>query len=182
MARRMYAASLMVTFASVVIVEVWGIGIAEAAMLRVGRAHGRPEGTVSVPVRFARQQGENIVGLSGDITFDATVLANPRCEVARKLGIEWGARKGRGGSEMAREKTAVCSEPRPGVVRIGIFGLNLVPIPAGEVATVTFDVLPTAKPGRYPLTVSPGSAGPAGEEVGITTGKDGFVRVRELLP
>ncbi len=164
--------SLLTTLCTVAALAA-GVSLAADAVpsrLRVGKARSGADGTVTLPIRFSGQPNGVVIGLSGDVTFDTTVLANPRCDVAGVLD----PRRQRGSGVT---KTVVCSEPRPGLVRIGIFGLDMGPIPRGTLATLTFDVLTGARPGRHPLTIVPGSSGPTGEDMGVA-GRDGYVYVR----
>jgi len=112
---------------------VFGTSRAFASDLHIGRVAAQPGQPVTVPVTFIAGHGPAITALSSDIHFDKG-LGNPRCAAGSALaGVD---------------KVLNCAAVEPGVVRLLIFGLNQDPIPNGEVATVTFDVL---KKGRHQL-------------------------------
>ena len=163
------ATLLAATMAAVLTMGAWHGMQPEPPVLRVGRAVSCADGTVTVPIRFHPGPDVDVVGLSGDVAFDTSALANPRCDVSGIL--ERGKHEGSG-----TMKTIVCSEPRPGLVRLGIFGLDMERIPRGKLATLTFDVVAGADPGFYPLTITADSSNAAGEDMDVT-GRDGRVRV-----
>jgi hypothetical protein len=108
-----------------------------AGQLALGRDAGRPGQTVTLPLTYRQGTGTEAAGLATDILFKSSVLTHPRCTA---------------GSVLSRAaKTVTCAEPQPGLLRVAVYGLNLDPVPDGDVATLTFDVAPGARRGLYLL-------------------------------
>lgn len=103
--------------------------------------------------------GQTISALSNDIIYDPNLLANPRVTI----------------SDSAKQagKEVVFNEVRPGLLRVGVVGLNQNLIPDGITAQVTFDVL---KEGQISFTNQPTASGPHGNKV-LMIFKDGKITI-----
>jgi hypothetical protein len=102
-------------------------------------------------------KGQTISALSCDITYDPGLLTKPKAVIgdsARKAG-----------------KDVIFNEVRPGLLRVGIVGMNQKLIPDGLVAHVTFDVV---KEGKISLTHRPTASDPGGKSVPVVF-KDGKI-------
>lgn len=134
---------------------------APAGQLSLGRATARPGQTVTVPVVYAAGAGPVAAGLATDIAFNPVGLSHPRCASGAALGAS---------------KAVKCAEPKRGLVRIAIYGLNLDAIPAGEVATVSFDVAPGPRRRVYRLRHKPTAATADGTDFSLAH-RSGAIRV-----
>ena len=148
---------------SLAIVGVLCAAEALAGELIVGNVRGRPNGEVSVPVVYSQGTGPPAAAVASDIRFDSKHLRQLRCSP--------GVAASRG------QKTVKCAEPRRGVLRLAVYGLNLDPIPDGEVATVTFRVSPRARSRVYQLAHTPTAATADGKDFSLTH-HNGAIRVR----
>jgi len=74
------------------------------------------------------------------------------------------------------DKDVVLSEISPGILRVGVWGLNQNVIGDGIVAYVSFDINPAAINGRTNLENTPSASDPFGNDVPID-GQDGTVSV-----
>lgn len=137
---------------------------AQAGGLALGRATTVAGRTVTVPLVYTAGRGPDAVALATDIRFDPAVLSQPRCAGGRSLGSG---------------KDVKCSEPRSGLLRLAVYGLNLDSVPAGEVATVTFDVAPGARPRSYQLRHTASAATADGTDFTLRQ-RPGTVRVSAL--
>jgi len=123
-----------------------------AGELSLAQVQAQPGQTVTLPMTY--QAGRTAAaGVASDIRFDPTVLRNPRCTAGPALA-------GTG-------KDVHCAEPHRGILRMGIFGLNLAAVPSGEVAQLTFDVAPTARARTYRLHQKPSAANAQGRQLGV---------------
>lgn len=95
--------------------------------------------------------GQAISALSSDFAYDPNLLGNPKVTI--------------GNSGRQAEKEVVFNEVRPGLLRVGVIGLNQKLIPDGEVAYVTFDVLTG---GQISLRSLPTASDPHGNMVPVT--------------
>ena len=145
---------------------VW-TAAAHAGELAIGNAQVLSGQTVTVPVTYtAGKAGKKVAAaVATDIRFNSKVFSNPRCEDGSALG-----------SGAAAAKTVKCAEPQPGLLRVAVFGLNVAPVPEGEVARVTFDVAADARPGRYRLRQKPTAADASGNDFRLVQ-RHGAVRV-----
>jgi len=132
---------------------MWAAG-AFAGQLVIGVAQVQPGQSVTLPVTYVTgKAGKKVAAaVATDIHFNDKVFNNPRCEAGSAL------------SHAAAAKTVKCAEPKPGVLRLAVFGLNVAPMPEGEVALVTFDVAADARPARYRLRQKPSAADAAGND------------------
>ena len=126
-----------------------GATLVRAGELALGNAQGQPGHTVTVPLVYMAGP-RAAAAVASDIRFDARALRNPRCAAG-------GALNGTG-------KQVRCAEPKRGLLRIAIFGLNLSAVPNGEVAQVTFDVSPNAPFRRYALRQRASAADAEGKD------------------
>jgi cohesin domain-containing protein len=126
---------------------------ASAGELTLKGAKAQPGNQLSVPVVYREDRGLVAAGVATDITFDATVLRNPRCAPGKALA--------------GSAKTVVCAEVSPGQLRLGIVGLDHGSVPQGEVARVTFDVASNARPGHYQLQHTPSAADADGKDYSL---------------
>jgi hypothetical protein len=101
--------------------------------------------------------GQAISAISNDIVYDPNLLANPTVNI----------------SDSAKHagKEVVFNEVRPGLLRVGVVGLNQNLIPDGVTANVTFDVL---KGGQISFTNQPTASDPHGNKV-LMIFKDGKI-------
>ncbi len=132
----------------------------KAGEIRLGEATVEPGQSVTVPLRYSAS-GKTAVAVASDVRFNTSIFKNPRCS---------------GGSALPANKSVRCGNPSRGVLRLAIFGLNTDPLPSGELATITFDIPATAKPGRYKLRNKPSAADKDGNDFRLTHGH-GTVRV-----
>jgi hypothetical protein len=95
-------------------------------------------------------KGQAISALSNDIIYDPNLLANPR------VIIDDSATKA--------EKEVIFNEVKPGLLRLGIVGLNQNVIPDGTIAYVTFDVL---KKDQVSLRGQPTASDPQGKMISV---------------
>jgi len=132
---------------------MWAAG-AFAGQLVIGKGQVQPGQSVTVPVTYVAGKAGNTVAVAvaTDIYFNTKVLSNPRCEAGSAL------------SHAAAAKSVKCAEPKPGSLRLAVFGLNVAPMPEGEVALVTFDVAADARPARYRLRQKASAADAAGND------------------
>jgi hypothetical protein len=84
------------------------------------------------------------------LNYDPTLLANPRVTI--------------GDSGKQAEKEVIFNEISPGLLRVGVVGLNQKAIPDGVTAYVTFDIL---KDGQILLGNEPTATGPRGDIVPV---------------
>jgi hypothetical protein len=84
------------------------------------------------------------------LNYDPTLLANPRVTI--------------GDSGKQAEKKVIFNEISPGLLRVGVVGLNQKAIPDGVTAYVTFDIL---KDGQILLGNEPTATGPHGDIVPV---------------
>lgn len=142
---------------------VFGATQVLAGELQVGRVVGRAGQAVTVPVTFRAGTGAVVTALSTDIRFDKE-LANPRCGTGAAMA---------GG---AADKVVSCAEVSPGLLRVLIYGFNQDPMPNGEVATVTFDVLASVRHRLHRLVNLPDGSDANGNGLRIGR-KSGTVRL-----
>jgi hypothetical protein len=131
--------------------------------LALGRVIGQPGQPVSVPVLYRQGSGPAMVGLGTDILFDPAALTHPRCSAGSGLAG-------------ATQKTVKCAEPHAGVLRLLVFGLDVSPVPDGEVATVTFDVAAGTRRRLLRLRHTPTAADANGKDITLTR-RDGAVQL-----
>lgn len=131
-----------------------------AGEIRLGDAVVEPGQSVTVPLSYSAS-GKTAVAVASDVRFNTSIFKNPRCS---------------GGSALPANKSVRCGNPSRGVLRLAIFGLNTDPLPSGELATITFDIPATAKPGRYKLRNKPSAADKDGNDFRLTHGH-GAVRI-----
>ena len=132
-----------------------------AGELSIGDAQARPGSEVTLPITYQQGTGPAAAALASDIRFPRG-LTEWRCAPGAALS---------GG-----QKTVKCAEPKPGLLRIAVYGLNLDPIPDGEVATVTFQVSPAARPAAYRLRHRPSAADATGKDYRLRH-HDGILRI-----
>lgn len=130
--------------------------------LALGSAQAGPGQTVTIPLTYSPGKGRVAVAVASDIRFNTRALQHPRCEAGSALT---------GGS-----KSVKCAEPKRGVLRLAVFGFNTDPMPAGEVARISFDVAANARPGSYGLRQKPSAADAAGKDFLIKR-QNGAVRI-----
>ena len=133
---------------------------AYAGQLAIGSANVQPGQTVSVPITYTAE-GKTAVAVASDIRFNTTIFKNPRCE---------------NGSALGSDKSVRCGTPKPGILRLAVFGLNTNPVAVGEVAKIVFDVAAGAKPGRYTLRHKPTAADKDGNDFKLVH-SHGVIRV-----
>ncbi len=141
-----------VTFVCLVTTILGGVANALSGQLTLGAARAAPGQTVTLPVTYDPGTGRTAVALGSDIRF-RTGLTNPRCAPGRALS--------------KAGKTVRCAEPKPGLLRLVVFGLNVGPIPAGELALVTFDIAPGMRARSYRLQHTTRGADANGKEFGL---------------
>ena len=132
-----------------------------AGELSIGDAQAQPGGEATVPITYQQGTGPAAAALTSDIRFSDR-LTQFRCAPGAALS---------GG-----QKTVKCAEPRRGLLRIAVYGLNLDPIPDGEVAIVSFHVPPGMRRRAYRLRNRPSAADAAGKEYPLRH-RDGIVRI-----
>lgn len=110
---------------------------------------GQISASFTIPI-ILDAMGQAISALSNDIVYDPNLLANPKVSI----------------SESAKQvgKEAVFNVVRPGLLRVGIMGLNQNLIPDGVTANITFDVL---KEGSVSLINQPTASDPHGNKVPV---------------
>lgn len=134
----------------------------EAASLNLGEVEINPGGKATIPLTLS--QGYGIVAVSADISYDTSVLKNPKAEI--------------GDAAQSGEKQIHSSIPEQGVFRVSILGMNLDEIPDGTVATITFDVAPSAPiKKKVQLTVSPSASDAMGNTVPVSS-ENGVIRIK----
>ena len=133
--------------------------------LALGSAAAQPGQTITVPVTYTPKGDATAAALTTDLRFDAKALSHPRCESGSALT----------GGEQAG-KTVKCVERQPGMLRLLVYGLNLGPVPAGEIARVSFDVAAGARPRSYRLRHRATAADANGNDFTLRH-RDGTVRV-----
>jgi hypothetical protein len=138
--------------------------MASGPELVLGSAQSQAGQMVTVPVTYKPGGGRTAVALATDVRFNPATFQNPRCEAGSALI----------GSNAS--KSVRCAEPKTGVLRLAIFGLNTEPVPAGEVARITFNVSADARPRAYRLRQKPTAADAAGKDF-LLRRRDGTVRV-----
>lgn len=146
----------------VIVAMFTGAATAFAGELTLGRTRGQTGGEVTVPLTYRQSSGPAAAGMATDIRFDPKGLTQPRCAAGAALS--------------SGQKSVKCAEPQPGLLRVAIYGLNLDPVPDGEVATVTFRVSPQARHGLYRLRHQPSAADAGGKEFTLLR-HDGLIRV-----
>ncbi len=112
----------------------------------------------STPIVF-ECNGQTVSALSSEITYDPTLLTNPRVTIG-----EAGKQAG---------KDVIFNELSPGHIRVGVIGLNQQAIPDGAVANITFDVV---RAGQISVGNQPTASDPHGNTVPVVL-KDGKVTV-----
>jgi len=133
-----------------------------AASLDLGKGERSPGNEVSIPITLSESKG--IVATSVDISYDTSILRRPRAEIGKA-------------AESAK-KEIHASTPSRGVFRVGILGMNLKEVRDGEIATVTFDISPSASPGKtITLDNSPSASDAKGKAITIS-GRDGLVKIK----
>jgi len=105
---------------------LWTVPGEAKIALSLGEAEGRVGETVAVPITL-HSDGAGICATSADITFDTEHLAFE--------GVDAGE------AASAAGKTPVVSQPSPGVVRIGVFGVNQSRLQDGVMAVLRFKVI-----------------------------------------
>ena len=133
-----------------------------AGGLQLGRVSGEAGQPVTIPVVY-RGGRRPASALMVDIKFHSG-LTNPQCAAGAAL------------SNGNADKSVSCAERSPGSFRLILFGMNQDPIPNGEVATITFDVAATARPGLYALKATPTAAEPNGHKMRLAK-RSGAVKV-----
>jgi len=109
-------------------------------------------------VTLTQDVGDSISALSLDIHFDAAAFDDPpSCAIAPPIGP---------GS--ASDKSLSQSSPSPGVVRLGILGINNHVIPSGVVLSCSFQAKPTASAGAHILAGMAGASNANGSSASIT--------------
>lgn len=116
------------------------------------------DASFTIPI-ILEATGKAISCLSNDIVYDPNLLANPRVTI----------------SDSAKEagKEVVFNEVRPGLLRVGVIGLNQNVIPDGVTANVTFDVL---REGEIFLINQPTASDPHGNKIPVIF-RDGKIRI-----
>ena len=152
--------------AAVAMAILWSTAPASASELLLGRATAAPGASVTVPVGFRQGRGPVAVAVDTDIAFNARAFGNPRCAPGADL-----ATSGPGA------KLVICGQPRPGIVRVAVLGMNSEPVGTGELATVTFDVAANAHQRLYSLRQKPGAADAQGTDFRLRH-RNGSIRVR----
>lgn len=136
-----------------------------AGQLALGKANAKPGRSATVPITF-RQGGPVAVAVGTDITFDTKALSKPRCETGSAVSTS-----GPGA------KMVICSEPKPGVVRLAVLGLNTAPLPNGEIALLTFDVASSTQHQLYVLHQTPGGADANGTDFRLRN-RNGSIHIK----
>jgi len=107
---------------------------AAGPIVKLRVSHVRPDGTVTVRL-LARHVGQ-FTSLSADLRLGETGLTALRCpQPAGRI-----------------RKTVICSEPEPGLVRLGVVGFNSDALIDGEVARVILSVPTDVRPGQYSIS------------------------------
>lgn len=135
-----------------------------AADLSLGRVTAHRGQPVTIPVGYSGKGALPAAALGTEIKFNPAVLSHPRCAPGAALATG------------STGKTVKCTERGRGVVRLAVFGLNLDAVPSGEVATITFDVAPSAQPKLYRLRHKPSAADANGTDFSLNA-RSGAVRV-----
>ena len=144
---------------SLVIIASMPLG---AATLSVGDGVASPGSTATVPITLSG--GSGIVAVSADIFYDTAVLKNPKAEI--------------GNAAQSGEKQIHSSIPEQGVSRVSVVGMNLDEIPDGTIATITFDVAPSAPiKKKIQLTISPSAADARGNTVPVSS-ENGVITIK----
>jgi hypothetical protein len=149
---------------TVTLLVLCGASGAFASQLALGNVSGQNGQSVTVPVTYRHSRGRVAVAVGTDITYDRAVLTNPRCDTGSAVSTSGPA-----------AKMVVCGQPKPGVLRLAVVGLNTAPLPDGEVATVTFDVASTKHHRIHPLRHKPGASDAHGTDFRLTR-RNGAIR------
>jgi hypothetical protein len=116
--------------------------------------------SITIPITLTNVDGVTIAGASLDIGYDTTLLGNPTAAI--------------GPAGTAAVKDVSSNIVSPGVLRLGVFGLNTNVIADGVIANVTFPLKESA--GIATLTNTPSATDPAGNDVAIT-GSNGVITI-----
>lgn len=159
----------MQTVMALLVTMTVSAGTVRAGELTVGSAQTQPGQTVSVPVTYDPGSGRTAAALATDVRFDGKALKNPRCQAGSALS---------GGNA---PKAVKCAVPRTGVLRLAVYGLNTEPVPAGELASISFDVAADAHPHSYKLRQKPSAADAAGKDF-LLKHRNGVIQVGTAAP
>lgn len=125
-----------------------------SATLSCGSGSGMAGDTgISIPVSLSSSAGTQVSGLNFDLNFDSS-----------RLSVSSVSK----GSAVPATKTLSFSFPAAGKVRVIIFGLDQTAIPNGTVASIVFNVNPSASEDIYKLTlVNAAASDPGGDGVSL---------------
>ena len=133
-----------------------------ATSLSISDSEASPGSRVTIPLTLS--QGAGIVAVSADISYDTAVLKNPNAEI--------GDHAQSAGKEI---HTSILGQ---GVLRVSVLGMNLNEIPDGVIATITFDVTPSAPlKKKVQLTVSPSASDAMGNTVPVSS-ENGVITIK----
>ena len=130
--------------------------------LDLAQAYGKAGETVRVPISLKNATGYEIAAVSVDISYDSNVLQNSTAEI--------------GPAGSAAGKDIVFNEISPGILRVGVWGINQNVIDSGIVAYVTFDIKSDAIRGRTALINAPSASGLSGYDVPVN-GTNGAISI-----
>ncbi len=134
--------------------------------INLGPGSGAPGGSVTIPLTLVTN-GQSVSATSNDFLFNPALLLNPRAAV--------------GPAASAAGKQLVSNVVSPGVLRVGVLGINNTLIGDGILANLTFDIAPSAALGSLiPVdNTTPSAADPNGNPVPVV-GADALITVRGL--
>ena len=114
---------------------------------------------VTVSITLINERWTEIVGTTNYIEFNPDYLSFIGCTI--------------GPAGEAANKDPQCNETSPGLIKAGVFGINLDPIPDGVIAYLNFEVLAC---GDHVLVNVPDAANPSGDPVEVS-GEDGEISI-----
>lgn len=148
------------------------------AEIDVGNGSGDPGDTgIVVTVSLNSVDGAEVTGINFDLSYDSASVTVPTGS-CNNLAISLASAV----ANPPPDKSISCSHPSGNTVRVIIFGMNAEPIPDGTIVSVTFNVLLTASPGSFSLSLSNVAATDAGGGGVATSLSDGTFTVNAPPP
>jgi len=135
-------------------------------LLRLATLTSAPGETIIVPITLDNSPGYDISAILTDISYDSSVFENPTVQI--------------GPAGSAADKDVLFNEISPGILRIGVSGLNQNLIGDGVVAYVIFDIKADAAIDQSTLQNSPEASDPSGNDVPIE-GENGTITLMTIL-
>ena len=148
---------------------------ADALRLEAGSAAGAPGAVVRIPFTLANNEDGVAVAVSTDVTYDSTririvAVEGSPCEINPAIG-----------SGTLLNKMLISNilggDGLTETFRVGVFGLNVLPLPNGEVFSCDFRILPGTPAGMVILENSAGASDAEGNPPPIFGG-DGLITIQ----